>query len=184
MLLPMQQPSAGVDMLPNVLPAALLQPPMLPSMQLPSALPLKSPSLPMQQLPSAHLPNAVAAPLFVTGAPEANAAAAPLFITGAPEDWLQPQSVQHNGLLVKRPFSGAFDEHHPEVDSAMWRFHKSELRLGYGVMRAVKNGNPAELATGLHASIGDLLAEAKLPEPLSRQIYTDACSLGKVVGSM
>ena len=169
MLLPMQQPSAGVDMLPNVLPAALLQPPMLPSMQLPSALPLKSPSLPMQQLPSAHLPNAVAAPLFVTG---------------APEDWLQPQSAQHNGLLVKRPFSGAFDEHHPEVDSAMWRFHKSELRLGYGVMRAVKNGNPAELATGLHASIGDLLAEAKLPEPLSRQIYTDACSLGKVVGSM
>ena len=169
MLLPMQQPSAGVDMLPNVLPAALLQPPMLPSMQLPSALPLKSPSLPMQQLPSALLPNAVAAPLF---------------ITGAPEDWLQPQSAQHNGLLVKRPFSGAFDEHHPEVDSAMWRFHKSELRLGYGVMRAVKNGNPAELATGLHASIGDLLAEAKLPEPLSRQIYTDACSLGKVVGSM
>ena len=169
MLLPMQQPSAGVDMLPNVLPAALLQPPMLPSMQLPSALPLKSPSLPMQQLPSALLPNAVAAPLFVTD---------------APEDWLHPQSAQHNGLLVKRPFSGAFDEHHPEVDSAMWRFHKSELRLGYGVMRAVKNGNPAELATGLHASIGDLLAEAKLPEPLSRQIYTDACSLGKVVGSM
>ena len=169
MLLPMQQPSAGVDMLPNVLPAALLRPPMLFSMQLPSAHPLKSPSLPMQQLPSAHLPNAVAAPLF---------------ITGAPEDWLQPQSAQHNGLLVKRPFSGAFDEHHPEVDSAMWRFHKSELRLGYGVMRAVKNGNPAELAAGLHASIDDLLAEAKLPEPLSRQIYTDACSLGKVVGSM
>ena len=169
MLLPMQQPCAGVDMLPNVLPVALLQPPMLPSMQLPSALPLKSPSLPMPQLPSALLPNAVAAPLF---------------ITGAPEDWLQPQSAQHNGLLVKRPFSGAFDEHHPEVDSAMWRFHKSELRLGYGVMRAVKNGNPAELAAGLHASIGDLLAEAKLPEPLSRQIYTDACSLGKVVGSM
>ena len=169
MLLPMQQPSAGVDMLPNVLPAALLQPPMLPSMQLPSALPLKSPSLPMQQLPSALLPNAVAAPLFVTG---------------APEDWLHPQSAQHNGLLVKRPFSGAFDEHHPEVDSAMWRFHKSEVRLGYGVMRAVKNGNPAELAAGLPASIGDLLAEAKLPEPLSRQIYTDACSLGKVVGSM
>ena len=138
----------------------------------------------MQQLPSALLPNAVAAPLFVTGAPEANAAAAPLFITGAPEDWLHPQSAEHNGLLVKRPFSGAFDEHHPEVDSAMWRFHKSELRLGYGVMRAVKNGNPAELAAGLHASIGDLLAEAKLPEPLSRQIYTDACSLGKVVGSM
>ena len=169
MLLPMQQPSAAIDMLPNVLPAALLQPPMLPSMQLPSALPLKSPSLPMQQLPSALLPNAVAAPLFVTG---------------APEDWLHPQSAQHSGLLVKRPFSGAFDEHHPEVDSAMWRFHKSELRLGYGVMRAVKNGNPAELATGLHASIGDLLAKAKLPEPLSRQIYTDACSLGKVVGSM
>ena len=169
MLLPMQQPSAAIDMLPNVLPAALLQPPMLPSMQLPSALPLKSPSLPMQQLPSAHLPNAVAAPLFVTD---------------APEDWLHPQSAEHNGLLVKRPFSGAFDEHHPEVDSAMWRFHKSEARLGYGVMRAVKNGNPAELATGLHASIGDLLAEAKLPEPLSRQIYTDACSLGKVVGSM
>ena len=169
MLLPMQQPSAAIDMLPNVLPAALLQPPMLPSMQLPSALPLKSPSLPMQQLPSAHLPNAVAAPLFVTG---------------APEDWLQPQSAQHNGLLVKRPFSGAFDEHHPEVDSAMWRFHKSEVRLGYGVMRAVKNGNPAELAAGLHASIGDLLAEAKLPEPLSRQIYTDACSLGKVIRSI
>ena len=169
MLLPMQQPSAGVAALPGVLPAALLQPPMLPSMQLPSALPLKSPSLPVQQLPSALLPDAVAAPLF---------------ITGAPEDWLQPQSAQHNGLLVKRPFSGAFDEHHPEVDSAMWRFHKSELRLGYGVMRAVKNGNPAELAAGLHASIGDLLAEAKLPEPLSRQIYTDACSLGKVVGSM
>ena len=126
-------------------------------------------ALPVQQLPSALLPDAVAAPLF---------------ITGAPEDWLQPQSAQHNGLLVKRPFSGAFDEHHPEVDSAMWRFHKSELRLGYGVMRAVKNGNPAELAAGLHASIGDLLAEAKLPEPLSRQIYTDACSLGKVIGSM
>ena len=102
MLLPMQQPSAGVATLPGVLPAALLRPPMLPPMQLPSAHPLKSPSLPMQQLPSAHLPNAVAAPLFVTD---------------APEDWLHPQSAQHNGLLVKRPFSGAFDEHHPEAVS-------------------------------------------------------------------
>ena len=172
MLLPMQQqPSAG-HMLPNVLPTALLQP----MQQLPSALPLKSPSLPIQQWQlgasaqrSALLPNAVAAPLFVTG---------------APEDWLHPQSAQHSGLLVKRPFSGAFDEHHPEVDSAMWRFHESESKLGYGVKRDVKNGNPAELATGLHASINALLAEAKLPEPLSRQIYTDACSLGKVVGSM
>ena len=132
--------------------------------------------LPMQQLPPAFLPsgpNAVA-----------DSSSSALFVAGALDDWLQPQSAQHSGLLVKRPFCGAWDDLHPHVDSAMRRFEKSELKLGYGVMRAVKNGNPADLAAGLHASIDALLAEAKLPEPLSKQIYSDACSLGKVVGFM
>ena len=164
MLLPMQQqPSAfpsDIARLPNLLPAALLQPPML---------------LPMQQLPSAFLPSG----------PNAVADSSALFVADAGlEDWLYPQSAQHSGLLFKRPFCGAYDDLHPHVDAAMWRFHKSELKSGYGVMRAVKNGNPADLATGLHTSIEALLAEAKLPEALSKQIYHDACSLGKVVGCM
>ena len=166
MLLPMQQQPSAV--LPNLLPAALLQPPML---------------LPMQQLPFPPGLNAVAE--FLPSEPNAVAdSSSALFVAGAPEDWLHPQSAQHSGLLVKRPLCGAYDDLHPHVDMAMRRFSKSELKLGYGVMRAVKNENPADLATGLHASIEALLAEAKLPEPLSKQIYDDACILGKAVGCM
>lgn len=107
-----------------------------------------------------------------------------LFVAGALDDWLHPQSAQHSGLLVKRPFCGAFDELHPHIDKAMRRFEKSELQSGHGMTAEVKNGSPADLATGLHTSIEALLAEAGLPEPLSKQIYIDALLLGKVVGSM
>ena len=101
-----------------------------------------------------------------------------LFVAGALKDWLDPQSAQYSGLLVKRPFC-AWDDLRLEVDKASLRFGRTAQ-----IATEVKNGEPEELSNRLQASIALFLAEAGLPAGLSKQIHTDACSLGKLMGSM
>ena len=101
-----------------------------------------------------------------------------LFVAGALKDWLDPQSAQYSGLLVKRPFC-AWDDLRLEVDKASLRFGRTAQ-----IATEIKNGEPEELSNRLQASIALFLAEAGLPAGLSKQIHTDACSLGKLMGSM
>lgn len=101
-----------------------------------------------------------------------------LFVAGALDDWLHPQSAQHSGLLVKRPFC-ARDDLRLEIDKALLRFGR-----GAQIATEVKNGDPEELSHRLQASMALFLAEAGLPAGLSKQIHTDACSLGTLMGSL
>ena len=101
-----------------------------------------------------------------------------LFVAGALKDWLDPQSAQYSGLLVKRPFC-ARDDLRLEIDKALLRFGR-----GAQIAMEVKNGDPEELSNRLQASIALFLTEAGLPAGLSKQIHTDACSLGNLMGSM
>ena len=94
--------------------------------------------------------------------------------------WLQPQSEKYNGLVVRRPFHGQFDEHQPSIDKAVPRFGKAQ-----SICITVDNGlSPEALSYQLDVSMAALLAKADLPAPLSKQIHADGCSLGKVIGSM
>ena len=102
-----------------------------------------------------------------------------LFEAGALEDWLGPQSAQHSGLLVKRPFCGAWDHLRSDVDKAVLRFGRSAQ-----LETEVKNGEPEELSNRLEAAMASFVAKAGLPAELSKQIHVDACGLGNVVGSM
>ena len=102
-----------------------------------------------------------------------------LFEAGALEDWLGPQSAQHSGLLVKRPFCGAWDHLRSDVDKAVLRFGRSAQ-----LETEVKNGEPEELSNRLEAAMASFVAKAGLPAELSKQIHIDACGLGNVVGSM
>jgi hypothetical protein len=102
-----------------------------------------------------------------------------LFEAGALKDWLDPQSAQHNGLLVKRPFCGAWDHLSSDVDKALLRFGRSAQ-----LETEVKNGEAEELSNRLEASMASFVAKAGLPAELSKQIHIDACGLGNVVGSM
>ena len=102
-----------------------------------------------------------------------------LFEAGALKDWLGPQSTQHSGLLVKRPFCGAWDHLRSDVDKAVLRFGRSAQ-----LETEVKNGEPEELSNRLEAAMASFVAKAGLPAELSKQIHIDACGLGNVVGSM
>ena len=102
-----------------------------------------------------------------------------LFEAGALKDWLGPQSAQHSGLLVKRPFCGAWDHLRSDVDKAVLRFGRSAQ-----LETEVKNGEPEELSNRLEAAMASFVAKAGLPAELSKQIHIDACGLGNVVGSM
>ena len=102
-----------------------------------------------------------------------------LFEAGALKDWLGPQSAQHSGLLVKRPFCGAWDHLRSDVDKAVLRFGRSAQ-----LETLVKNGEPEELSNRLEAAMASFVAKAGLPAELSKQIHIDACGLGNVVGSM
>mgnify|MGYP001296642769 CR=1 FL=1 len=123
-------------------------------------------------------------PVFLPPGPSSVADSSAVFVASALDDWLLPQSAQHSGLLFRRPFCGAWDDLYPQIDKGMRRFERSELKSGYGMATEVKNGSPEDLSNRLHASIEALLADAGLPEALSKQIHSDAVSLGKVVGSM
>ena len=102
-----------------------------------------------------------------------------LFEAGALKDWLGPQSAQHSGLLVKRPFCGAWDHLRSDVDKAVLRFGRSAQ-----LETEVKNGEPEELSNRLESAMASFVAKAGLPAELSKQIHIDACGLGNVVGSM
>ena len=102
-----------------------------------------------------------------------------LFEAGALKDWLGPQCAQHSGLLVKRPFCGAWDHLRSDVDKAVLRFGRSAQ-----LETEVKNGDPEELSNRLEAAMASFVAKAGLPAELSKQIHIDACGLGNVVGSM
>jgi hypothetical protein len=88
--------------------------------------------------------------------------------------------LAHNGLVVHRPFNGAWDQFIREIDEARPRFgdHQS-------ICETVMNGgSPKQLRARLHARASRLVAAAGLPETLSKQILADAISIGSAVGTL
>lgn len=93
---------------------------------------------------------------------------------------MDPSNSQHSGLLVKRPFKGKWDEYQSDIDDAAAQFGTDK-----GLSTTIANEGSKKLRLEqLHEAVQALLAEAALPEPVSEQIYSDACALGKIVGSL
>lgn len=104
---------------------------------------------------------------------------AALFVADTVDDWARPESLKYNGLLVKRPFHGKWDVFARDIDLAVPRFgFESALTA------EVENGTPKLLAARLCESVSALLATADLPPLLSKQILSDALSMGCTLGSM
>ena len=110
------------------------------------------------------------------------------FISDTPEGWLQPTSLQHGGLLAKRPFQGRFDEFDSHIDEAAERFEMF-AREGAALSATVvlhdgRGGVDEDFSTKLQDPVEALLARAALPEALNQQIRSDACTMGKAVSSL
>ena len=102
-----------------------------------------------------------------------------LFIGSTLAEWSSAESLDHKGLLVRRPFDGAWDGLDREIDEATARFGE-ELALS----TAIINGDSEQLTARFQTAVDSLLATAELPEALSTQIRADACSIGCAVGTL
>ena len=133
-------------------------------------------------LPSKFLPAAAPrvlhaeAPVHERGCKEGHPA---LFQADTVEDLVNPQGLEYNGLLIKRPFHGKYDVFSREIDLSVPRFGEA-----CALTAQVANGTPRLLSSRLHDSVSALLAVAGLPPPLCEQIINDALSMGVAVGSM
>ena len=86
--------------------------------------------------------------------------------------------ADHNGLLVKRPFNGQWQDYQAAIDAC----HERVDLENQGLIAYVSCSN--FMAAELEAAVNHILRQAALPPPLSKQIYCDACSIGRVVASM
>ena len=100
-----------------------------------------------------------------------------LFTTTTLDGWLDPQSLQHSGLLVQRNLKGKFDQFRADIDAAVHR-------LGIDQALSITVMNTRSKNQQLCESVKALLSEAALPESLSTQICSDACALAEIVGSL
>lgn len=98
------------------------------------------------------------------------------------EGWMQPEHLEYNGLLVKRPFGGQWDDFQGSIDELFARFGNHDLPKKF--TGSVRNGKPEDLERWLWSCISGILSEAALPAQLSKQIEDDACAIGKVVGAL
>lgn len=106
----------------------------------------------------------------------------PLYSTSDLDGWRDASChAEHNGLLVKRAFHGKWDAHQADIDACTARCDLENLGL---VAHIQRHWSSDEQAVELEAAAAYLLAQAALPEPLSKQIFRDACSMGRVVASM
>ena len=88
--------------------------------------------------------------------------------------WTRPETAQYGGLLVKRPFDGAWDRYSRAVDEARSRWRQDGVDSA--TLRAQASGTcPRQFSL----AVDKLLETAALPSPLSAQIHQDACSLGQ-----
>ena len=88
--------------------------------------------------------------------------------------WLRPEAADYDGLLVKRPFDGAWDRYARDVDEARTRWANSALPgHGEGLLVQASGTSPRQFSL----AVDKLLEAAALPSPLSTQIHRDACSL-------
>ena len=93
---------------------------------------------------------------------------------------MDPTSMQHSGLLVQRPFNGKYDEFQSDIDDAVDRFG-----MGQGLSTIIMNeGNEEQQLQQLCQATRALLPDAALPDPITKQIYSDTCALGKIVGCL
>ena len=88
--------------------------------------------------------------------------------------WLRPETAEYDGLLVKRPFAGAWDRYSRDVDEA-------RARLGGQALVVQASGSSPH---HFSLAVDKLLEEAGLPSPLSTQIKDDACSLARTWSQM
>ena len=105
---------------------------------------------------------------------------ATLYAADSVDDWTKPESLAHNGLLVKRPFNDMFEEYANDIDAAKPRFgHEGELSKKVEVA-----GSVSETLARLREAVSDLLAVADFPPPLQEQIAKDAELMGRALTSM
>ena len=97
---------------------------------------------------------------------------AAVFVAETLDDWLLPESSQHNGLLLKRPFAGKWDDCQPDIDDCAARFQ--------GTTVVIKSSEVDQT----HLALDALIAKATLPAPLSAQIREDAFALVRVWDSL
>jgi len=104
-----------------------------------------------------------------------------LFVSDSLNGWFKPESREHKGLLVSRTI-GAWDDR--QIDG-FGGVNLAGARIG-GLqhLKAIVVNSDDDLSARLLESVGNLLAVAALPESLSDQIRSDACSIGCAAGAM
>lgn len=94
------------------------------------------------------------------------------------EVWRQTEKhATFNGVVCQRPFHGQWDAYQADIDACQER-----VNLERGLLAVVKRSD--NLAADLEAAVNALLTEAALPMPLSKQIFSDALSIGHAATSM
>ena len=146
--------------------------PKAPAFTMPRATPSKRISKPS--------PCAVGTPTATVAAPRSGSRqiGEGLFTSDSVDSWFGDKALHknHNGLLIKRPFHKQWDEHQAAVDDALARVGI----IGLAAELEVKSVT----AASVELAIGELLATAALPAPLSEQVRRDACLIAPAVAAM
>ena len=100
-----------------------------------------------------------------------------MLVTLSLDAWMQPESLDHPGLLLRRPFDGKFNSFAQDIDAIA-------AKLGGLPTHPLQVANGAGLSERIPSCISELLHHYEVPESLGKQIYEDACSIGCVVGRM
>ena len=91
-----------------------------------------------------------------------------VFVADSLDDWASEESLEYNGLLLRRPFAGKWDAFEGDIGECESRTVPAS----------------ATSARQFAISVDKLLQDAALPAPLSQQIRDDACSLRNAWSAM
>ena len=115
--------------------------------------------------------------------PPAEADSSPLFISDRVEDWLQEKSYMYDGMLT-RMSPKDWSHIQPQVDRA---FNSGVFRRDASITLATVENSSVEkdlrarfLTAAYHAV--EKIAATGLPSDINRQVCSDMCTLGPVVG--
>ena len=120
-----------------------------------------------------------AMPTIASGQYDAPADLPPLFAAKSIDEWMKPESLAHNGLLVNRAFDGKWEKYANDLDAAKPRFGDQ------GELSAVvaTGGSLRVTLNKLRSVVTKLLAVADLPPPLAQQILEDALVMGRALAA-
>ena len=101
------------------------------------------------------------------------------------DEWLVPESQNHNVLISKRPLKGRFNAYAKIIDDALEnRFEDLRMNVQFPAAPRGRIVPEEDMRAVLQTPLDDMCKKAQLPEDLTQQIRADAIHLSRTICSL